>query len=273
MKKDTTIKEIIKNITRDISKYILKLDINGDIKFIDSELSRIEIREADIVVECKLKDEDIILHLEIQSSYDAKMARRMLRYYSDIKMIYPQKKIYQYLIYIGENQRNMKSNIEDINLNYKFKLINMKDINCEELIKMDTPEALVLAILCDFKDKDKLETIKNMLKKLETYTKDDTKRYANYLLSMEVLTENLKIQNILKEAEKMLREVTVEKLSSYQIGKEQGIEQGMQKGMQKGIQQGAINIAKTSLKQGLDINTISKITGLSIKEIEKLIKR
>ena len=111
MKKDTTIKEIIKNITRDISKYILKLDINGDIKFIDSELSRIEIREADIVVECKLNDEDIILHLEIQSSYDAKMARRMLRYYSDIKMLYPQKKIYQYLIYIGENQRNMKNNM------------------------------------------------------------------------------------------------------------------------------------------------------------------
>ena len=54
------------------------------------------MREADIVAECNINNEDVILHLEIQSSYDDKMVRRMLRYYSDIKMIHPQKKIYQF---------------------------------------------------------------------------------------------------------------------------------------------------------------------------------
>ena len=37
-----------------------------------------------------------------------------------------------------------------------------------------------------------------------------------------------------------------------------------------GSTQKSIEIAKKSLEQNLDINTISIITGLSIKEIEKL---
>ena len=43
MKKDTTIKQVIKKITKDIAKYILELKIDEDdknIKFIDAELSR-----------------------------------------------------------------------------------------------------------------------------------------------------------------------------------------------------------------------------------------
>ena len=105
MKKDTTIKQVIKKITKDIAKYILELKIDEDdknIKFIDGELSRIEMREADIVAECNINNEDVILHLEIQSSYDDKMVRRMLRYYSDIKMIHSREKIYQYVIFIGK---------------------------------------------------------------------------------------------------------------------------------------------------------------------------
>jgi predicted transposase/invertase (TIGR01784 family) len=158
----------------------------------------------------------------------------------------------------------MKKDIKDINLDYKFNLINMKDIDCEKLIKLDNPDALVLAILCNFKDKNKLETIMQMLEKLANYTKDDEKAYSNYLLAMETLTENMKVHKILQEAEKMLRTMTMEKSISYQIG--------IQRGIENGAKQKQIEIAKVSLKQGLDINTIFLITGLSIKEIQNLKK-
>ena len=55
---------------------------------------------------------------------------------------------------------------------------------------------------------------------------------------------------------------------------QKGLEEGMQKGMQKGMQHGMveekIKICKQMLKHGLPIDDISKITGLSLEEINKL---
>ena len=45
-----------------------------------------------------------------------------------------------------------------------------------------------------------------------------------------------------------------------------------EKGFNKGQKKEKIEIAKVSLKQGLDIKTIAIITGLTEKEIEKLVK-
>lgn len=51
---------------------------------------------------------------------------------------------------------------------------------------------------------------------------------------------------------------------------EKGIEQGIEQGIERGFQENAIQNAKNALALGLDFETISKITGLSTKEIEKL---
>jgi predicted transposase/invertase (TIGR01784 family) len=57
-------------------------------------------------------------------------------------------------------------------------------------------------------------------------------------------------------------------------GLEKGIEQGIEKGIEKGIEQGVekekINIARNSISQGLDNQTISMITALDIEMIQKL---
>ena len=57
-------------------------------------------------------------------------------------------------------------------------------------------------------------------------------------------------------------------------GKKEGIEIGFQQGIEKGIEKGykesQINIAKEMKKENMDINIISRITGLSIEEIKNL---
>ena len=57
-------------------------------------------------------------------------------------------------------------------------------------------------------------------------------------------------------------------------GLQEGIEKGLQEGIEKGLQEGekkkAIEIAKKSIKQGLSIDIIKELTGLSIEEINKL---
>jgi len=78
-------------------------------------------------------------------------------------MLYSNKKIYQYLIYTGDRNVTMKNHIKDDNLDFTFNVLNMKDIDCERLMALDNPNALVLAILCDFKDKDKLQHLRHNL--------------------------------------------------------------------------------------------------------------
>ena len=53
-------------------------------------------------------------------------------------------------------------------------------------------------------------------------------------------------------------------------GMEIGLAEGREQGLQQGIKQVKIEVAKKSLKKKLPIETISEITGLSIKEIQEL---
>ena len=51
---------------------------------------------------------------------------------------------------------------------------------------------------------------------------------------------------------------------------QEGMQEGMQKGMQKGIKQEKVEIAIKSLKQGLDLETIKIITGLTDTELDNI---
>ena len=53
-------------------------------------------------------------------------------------------------------------------------------------------------------------------------------------------------------------------------GYNKGHEKGYNEGHEKGIEQNNIDVAKKMLKEKLPLETISKITGLSVKEIREL---
>jgi predicted transposase/invertase (TIGR01784 family) len=54
--------------------------------------------------------------------------------------------------------------------------------------------------------------------------------------------------------------------------KEQGKLEGIKQGVQQGVQQGVNLVAKNMIKNGLDFQLISTVTGLNIQEIEKISK-
>ena len=266
MHKDLTSKEAIKSITYDIATHILKLNLSKEFEFVDKELQRIEKREADIVVLCEIDDEKKILHLEIQNSNDNTMPRRMLRYYNDIKIRFRDLDVLQYIIYIGRKKMSMKDNIQENNLSFRYNIIDMHDINCEELIKLDTPDALILSILCDFKGKDELDVLLFIITRLKELSKDDEHQLGKYMLMMETLSTNRDLKNKLKEAEKMLREIKYENLPSYDIGMEKGIEKGTLKTNMKNalIMINDFNISPKDVAEKLDL-PLDKIESQIIK--------
>ena len=92
------------------------------------------------------------------------------------------------------------------------------------------------------------EDIEKARKKLEFISSDDKER-----ASLEAIKEGL-----------------FDQYSSFNIGKKEGIEEGLKEGLKEGEKNKSIEIAKNMLKEGLDINLISKLSGLSIEEINKI---
>ena len=268
MKKDISTKETIKTITEDISKYILNLEVS-EIEFVDKELQRVEKREADIVAKCLVNGEEAILHIEIQNDNDATMPKRMLRYYTDIALRFDTLPIYQYLIYIGKPKLTMKNGIDGASINYRYNMIDMHTIDCEKFIKMDTPDALVLSVLCDFKDKDALDILLYITKRLEELTKD-AHTLGKYMLILETLSTNRDLQTTLKEAETMLREIKYEQLPSYEIGLEKGMEKGMEKGTLKATYDSAVLMVK---EFGLDVAEVAQKLNISLEKLKERLER
>jgi len=267
MKKDLISKEILTTIIKDIAKYILKLDIK-EIEFLNTEKNRLEQRRADVVAKV---DNSYILHLEIQNNNDKNMPLRMLRYFLDIRFS-SSLPIKQFVIYIGKEKLLMNSFIKEENLEYNFNIIDMKEIDCDILLKTDTPDALVLAILCDFKDKNPKDVIKYIIKRLHYHTRGNANEFRKYMLMLEELSTNRDFKDILKEDD-MLSEINFEKHPSYEIAMEKGMQRGLEKGLQQGVQEGKKMVARSLLKKKLfDEKTIANLAELPLEVILELKK-
>ncbi|NEW60539.1 hypothetical protein GSY74_04520, partial [Sulfurovum sp. bin170] len=198
--KDIVSKEIIKEIGRDISMHILGIDIQGEITLVDKEWTRVEKRDSDIV----FKNDERVFHIEIQSSNHSKMELRMLRYYSDILFEYKDCSVEQHVIYIGKEKCRMKNEIVRDEISYKYGIIDVKDIACEDLLYHDNPSAVVLAILCDFKEKDKQIVVNTILKRLKELTDGDEIAYGNYMKKVSVLSINRDLEDEVEKGINML---------------------------------------------------------------------
>ena len=275
MKKDAISKEIIKSIVQDISKYILRISIK-EIEFLSTEKERIESRRADIVAKV---DGKFILHLEIQNSNDKNMPYRMLRYWLDIKAT-TTLPIRQYVIYIGKQKLNISSSILEDGVHYSYTLIDIKQIDCNYLLDEDTPDSLVLAVLCDFKDKKPKDVIHYIIQRLAYHTQNKIEEFRKYLLMLEELSTNRDLLQVVKEEEAMLSEFDLTKLPSYEIGLERGEIEGEKRGLQRGLQKGLEQGLEEGLEQGkviayyelgININEIAKKVNLSKKHIEEIL--
>jgi len=259
--KDIISKQIFKRILVDVATYIFKLELKTA-ELIETEQQRIEERRSDLVARVTdNKGKAFILHLEIQNQNQKIMPHRMLRYLSDICINYPNETVYQYLLYIGKQPLSMADGIKTEQLNYQYKVIDMHTIDYQFFMQQPSADAIVLAVLCDFKGTEPRTVVHALLKKLIAISHDDSKALREYVSMLEVLASNRDLNLDIQQEFKML-EVEVEKLPSFLIGQERGLEQGEHNK--------AIAIAKQLFKLNMPLKEIAKITGLTTIELEKL---
>lgn len=113
--KDTVSKHLLKRIVVDLARYLLHLDIEA-LELIETEQQRVEDRRADLVVLALHRGKELLFHVEIQNSNDARMPVRMLRYLTDLLMARPGLPVRQCLIYIGKASLSMAAGLSQAGL-------------------------------------------------------------------------------------------------------------------------------------------------------------
>jgi len=201
------------------------------------------------------------------------MPQRMLRYRTDIALQWPKvSNIEQYLIYIGKDKLSIADGIEAKGLNYHYHIVDMHQIDCQHFLRQNNPDALVLAILCDFKGRDEQEVIHHIIRELKHYYKENEKGFRDSMSMLEILSSNRDLENKVKQEEKVMLSMRWDELPSYEIGLEKGIEKGIEKGHLQGELAKALKMAQLMKKNGEPVNKISLYTGLSEQEVNTLEK-
>ncbi|TXJ50909.1 Rpn family recombination-promoting nuclease/putative transposase [Brachyspira aalborgi] len=233
-------------------------------------------KETIVDVKCITKNGTVVI-IEVQLSGNSRFPERILYYWSTN---------YSKLLKKGEEYEDLTPVISINLLNFN---LNKNDKNVHSCYMIyDTKNARLLT--------DHLQIHIIELKKFK-FKDNDLKKDLNYWLGffttkdMEgYMSEIVKEKPIMEEAHKRynnfirsrLMMTEYEKKEIYQYDKQitlkeerqEGIKEGIKKGKLEGIKEGeknkAISMAKSMKAKNMDINLISEITGLTIKEINKL---
>ena len=217
-------------------------------------------KETIVDVKCITKNGTVVI-IEVQLSVNSRFPERILYYWSSN---------YSKLLKKGEEYEDLTPVISINLLNFN---LNKKSSNVHSCYMIyDTKNARLLT--------DHLQIHIIELKKFK-FKGNDLKKDLNYWLGfftnkdMEAyMSEIVKEKPIMEEAHKRynnfirsrLMMSEYEKKEIYQYDKQITLKEERQEGRREG----QISIAKSMKKDGADINLISKYTGLTIKEIEKL---
>jgi predicted transposase YdaD len=227
-------------------------------------------------------EEWILVHVEVQGYTDKNFPKRMFQYYTRIFDKYDQP-ITAFAIFADNNKsyhpKRYLSKVLGTRVSYSFNTFKIKQQDSAVLAASSNPFAMVVlsAKLTlarkKLKDQQLFDSARDVLKLLLTKKMPKAKirrvmdflHYYIHFENHEMLTKFEKEIAILTERSKAMG---IEELL-LDLAEKKGIEKG-RKENEKGIEQKVREITINSLKNGMDINLIANITGLSISEVEKI---
>lgn len=261
---DKTIKEGIAETFPNLSKKLLGIEVVQSQPLKD-KLQRTTERETDFLQKViTTQGEELIVHLEFQTTDHPKMLERMQLYHALISEKYDLP-IAQFVIYLGQNRSKMRSQLPPSRVFNGYTLIEVHELDYYYFLESDIPEDVILAVLGNF-DIENAHTILNkIIQRLKELTNSKTtlQKYIYQLLTF----ARLRDFNITKETlEIMAITYDIEKDALYQ----KGLKKGEQKGYEKGERKGILNTALKMKKTVFSTQDIMKVTDLTKEQIEKL---
>lgn len=290
MKKDEKWKSLISKYLKDFLAFFMldlykEVDFEKGYEFLDGELNRIKIksksknRRSDKLVKVYLKDgteKYILIHIEVQGYFDDEFSKRMFKYFYRISDLHDTYDITAISIFTDEDKSFKPSKFEKTlfgtEISYKYNTYKVLEQKEKYLKKSDNIFAfVVLTTLYSLKAKD------NQKKKFD-FKLELVKILSNKNYSKETIIEIFEFLDLLlsfksKKLE-ILFDLEVDKMPSV---KEKEIMGSYKKFLLNKAKNEIKNEINTEIiingnKNGFSNNDLAKITKLSIKEIEEILK-
>src|SRR6266545_4485086 len=140
---------ILKTLFQSSSLLLLELLTHAPVReWLNVEIPKAQMNKVDLVA--WLAD-GRLYHLELQSGNDPNMAWRMLEYYFLLWKRYGVPAVQQ-VIYVGARPMAMSADIRHETLTFRYRVIDMSELDSEILLQSASIEDNLLAILCRLSD-------------------------------------------------------------------------------------------------------------------------
>ncbi|WP_299456670.1 hypothetical protein [uncultured Microscilla sp.] len=278
---DKLIKENIAAIFPSLSKRYLGIEVIKN-EPIREKLQRTVERETDFLQKVlTAQGEELIVHLEFQSTDHPKMLERMRLYHALIGERYDLP-IRQFVIYLGQQPSKMHNQLPPSKVFNGYQLIEIQALDYQPLLESDIPEEIILAILGNFKSKEAHIVLAKIIGRLQELIDVEAtlQKYISHLLTL------ARLRNLFKITQETLNTMAItydiKKDDFYKKGRkagieegekkgmERGMEKGIEKGMEKGMEKGILQTALNMKKAGFSTEDIMKVTNLNKEQIEQL---
>ncbi len=227
-------------------------------------LPRTRERRPDFVKKAEGGEQEAnyLIHLEFQTGNDKRMEYRMLDYCTLLICQY-ELPVKQFVVFVGKGKPNMKTGIEYADLKFNYALINLVDIDYETFIHSDEPEEIILAVLSNFKGRDSVLVIQEILENLHQHVKN-SRTLRKHLIQLEILSNLRDLQpQTVKQIEAMPLTYDITTDVRYQQGIEQGIEQGISAATRQ-------MVARLLEKGVLALKDVAEVANVSIDYVIKV---
>ena len=259
------------NITKDFLEKILKRKIEK-ISLDKNPILRRELKDdklgvLDIVTELEGKEK---CNIEMQLIDKNNIIERMLYYWS---------KMYTRQIKAGDDYNKLEKTI--VILIADFNIKGLEEVEYHSTWKIIETNSAKKLILTDKFELDIIELSKikgrenekdQLLDWLIFLENPESERVTRKMEENENLKEAVEKLDRISKDEKMQRiiELREKAIRDEHAIYAKGVDDGIEEGKAKGAREKQIEIAKSMLKENMDIEMIIKITGLTKQEIEKL---
>ena len=263
---DSTCKFIAANFSQDLASWLLGKAINFT-ELEPSELSLEPIRADSLIL---LQSDKLVLHIEFQTIPQREIPFRLLDYRIRLHRIYPEKEVYQVVIYLRKTNSPLvfQETFELAQTRHQFHVIRLWEVAVEEF--MQAPGLWPFAVLAKAENQEAV--LREVASKIEGLS--DKRVQSNLAASTAILAglvlENQTIKRILRE-DIMKESVIYQEIKAE--GKQEGLEQGLQQGLQQGRQQEGANLVLRQLNRRLGLvsdNIESQIRQLPVEQLEDL---
>ncbi len=213
---DRTVRELMLHIPKRFIELFFGVSV---VEVLDPNFPKTEERRADFVG--RLSDKRIV-HVEVQAQYDSSLPERMVEYYLRLKGRYDVIPM-QVLLWLGDGASPYDGELEvGEELRFRYRVQDIKEIDCRELLRSEDPNDYILAVLCR-RSEGFWEALKERLLRIEESRRVD---YIQKLIYMVKLR-----QDTYEDYKALIEEVRVMPLPVFDKKTDPWYLEGMEKGL------------------------------------------